>query len=252
MSPSLRSTLLLLTFLKLASTQISFSDPISSGTTCIPLATSTGLEVTCTGKGFFIVDPLLSRDDVILFQIKSKTTEIGIGFGQRPDSSCQTSMFPVAGETWATCTPPSDNTLDLPCNRNKCLFDQIVAYTSKDYQSQLGDWETGYLDDLKTYKWDLQPPGCPLADPVKNCWQINLYSKPFHFLICLISLQNRPAQAVQVSLRNITVKTMFVILSGTVTGTILPATLLPLSPFTSSLKAMAPSSSPSSLLLLAL
>jgi len=179
LSPFPLILLLLFPFTNLVSGQISLSDPIYSGTFCTPEATSSGLQLKCNGKGFFIVDPLAPfQTTTMTFQIVSKIADFGVGLGQRPDSSCLSSMFPLPSQAWATC-PPTSSANNEPCNTNKCYFNRATAYTTSAYRSQLPPNTFATLQSSYTYQWKFQPPTCPLdpTTPNDNCWQVTYLRK---------------------------------------------------------------------------
>jgi len=162
--------LLFLVLLTPNSAQITWNNPlISAGTICSPIITATGVTITCSGKGYFVFDPLVmgytTTMDLTITNLDIGQT-LGIGLGQQTDSNCQSSNFPSLGETWASCTSSSG-----VCNKQACLFDKVTAYSSSSFSNlNLPD----AMQTNKQYTWSFIPPTCPVTG---KAWKIQVSSR---------------------------------------------------------------------------
>ena len=143
--------------------QITFDNPITTGTTCSTTVLSDGLRLYCSGEGFITADALPDTPVVtnMAVTVVSSTVPVGVGLGQVLDSNCLSSMLPEATTTWHDCQL---------CDRTNCYYDEVVTYTSASYI--LARNTPQYAATIgKKYSWMITPPTA-----AGQCWEVDITS----------------------------------------------------------------------------
>ncbi len=155
-------------FIKLLNAQITFTDPIYSGTSCTTEDMGDGTRLNCTGLGFLTADGMSLKTATTMYvTILSSTPIAAVGLGERvggADVWCKTTNFPAtaSGKTWAS------KSLTRLSN---CCYNMITMYTSSaSTYAAVKPYQAAVVG--KTYKWVFTP-----ATTSYTCWQIDISSK---------------------------------------------------------------------------
>jgi len=165
---------LFLVLLHSTSAQITFTSPTAQGVSCSYSINTVGLTISCSGKGFYVMDPLVMGYTTVMditVTYLALGQAVGIGLGQKSDANCLSSNYPPSGQTWATCTPSSTT-----CKTSACMFNKVTAFSSSAYSAA---YSFNVMQVNKRYVWEFTPPSCPSTS---KCWRIQVSSK---FLIAI-------------------------------------------------------------------